>query len=360
MKKCWCGNTELEIYSRDYHKCNVCGTLVCNQDVPKDIYIVSNEEKDLYGKSYWEEKMVQLFGVKNLSEVIDAYLKERAIYWFKYLLKYVKAGNSIAEIGCGIGAFSYLLKQMDFQQIAFELSPDICQYIRTTLQVNVVCGELSNSSQKFNAIVAFDVIEHIIEPEKFIFDLSKKLTQDGIICLQTPVYDEELNYEEMLRDKPRFKSLLIDGEHLYLFSKKSMKLLLNKWGFKYINFETPIFGDDYDMFLFASKSPFNFNSDIDIENILNNLGTGRLTKAMISLRESEISLRSQLAEAGRYLEICEKDRADRLDVINGLVAEIERLRAENDILKKESADNVKNLTKRNAIGVGLEKIFKRR
>ena len=45
-----------------------------------------------------------------LSEVVDLYLTGRVIYWLKNVLKYIKLGADIAEIGCGLGQLQYVLK----------------------------------------------------------------------------------------------------------------------------------------------------------------------------------------------------------------------------------------------------------
>lgn len=110
MIKCWCGNKDLKEYSADYYKCDKCHTLISKHNFQDTIYDVKNEEEDLYGKNYWEVTMTRAAEKNTLSEVGDLYLTGRVIYWLKNVLKYIKLGADIAEIGCGLGQLQYVLK----------------------------------------------------------------------------------------------------------------------------------------------------------------------------------------------------------------------------------------------------------
>ena len=102
MKKCWCGNELTKKYSEHYFVCEKCHTLVSDVDFSENIEHVEDEEKDLYGKNYWEKLMCRLTGKNSLDEVIDYYLQERTLYWIQYLLKYCLPQAKVAEIGAGI------------------------------------------------------------------------------------------------------------------------------------------------------------------------------------------------------------------------------------------------------------------
>lgn len=282
MNKCYCGNDNLNEYSQDYYKCNLCNTLVSKHDF-SDVCNIESEDEDLYGKNYWEEVMVKEADVKNMDELIDLYIPERATYWLKLCLKYIKLGSTVAEVGCGLGQFSYLLKETGFQPTALELSPQICQYIEKNLGLKTICGELSCSNEKYQTIIAMDVFEHLLEPEEFLEECVERLELGGLLVMQMPCYDPQLSYEEMLRTKPRFKHLLVKEQHSFLYSRESIVSLLKKHGFKNVVFEPSFFGDDYDMMLFAAKDSFRLNSDEDINGYLNTVPNGRIVKALIKL-----------------------------------------------------------------------------
>ena len=282
-RECWCGNKIEKKYSQHYFVCENCHTLISDVDFTEKILHVKDEEKDLYGKNYWEEMMCRLSGKKNLDEIIDYYLQERTLYWIQYALKYRLPKAKVAEIGAGLGQMLYLMKQVGYQEIGFELSKEICEYNKKNLGVNMYQGDIGETDNKFDFIMAFDLLEHIIEPEEFLKRCTNHLAASGIICIQTPCYNEKWSYDEMLEKAPRFKNLLTEFQHIHLFSRSSMEKLLREQGFEYINFEPAVFGDDYDMFVFASKTPMKQNTEEEIDTYLNSIPTGRMIKSMISL-----------------------------------------------------------------------------
>ena len=282
VRSCWCGNQELEEYSAQYARCGICQSLVDKKDFRFDPGSVRDDGDDLYGKAYWEVKMLKLTGKKNLDEVVDLYLEERCVYWLKHLLPYLlPEEGSVAEVGCGLGQFSYLLRQAGYRQQAFELSPDICAYIRRTLGVSVVQGELRSEGPAYRCVAAFDVLEHMQDPHAFMDTVSSVLEEDGILFFQTPCYDPALTHAEMLRQKPRFQNLMVEDEHIYLFSRPSVQKLLADHGFRYVEFIPAFFGDDYDMFFAASRQPLRHHTEEEIRQALNRQPNGRLLRAFL-------------------------------------------------------------------------------
>ena len=309
MKKCWCGNEVNQKYSEHYYVCEECHTLVSDVDFSKEIEHVKNEDEDLYGKNYWEKLMCKLTGKNSLDEVIDHYLQERTLYWIQYLLKYRLPEAEVAEIGAGIGQFSYLMKQVGYGQTGFELSEEICKYATQTLNVNMHQGDIADMEKQYDMIVSFYLLENILAPHDFVERCKQHLKEEGIFCFQTPCYNPELSYEEMKEKAPRFQSHLTEFQHINLFSRKSAEKLLREHGFNYINFEPAVFGDDYDMFVFASRVPMKQNSEKEINAYLNSTESGRLIKGMISLY-TQVNEKQKVIEEliayKDYLESCVK------------------------------------------------------
>lgn len=307
MQKCWCGKAVSQKYSEHYYVCNECHTLVSDVDFSKDVEHVENEDEDLYGKNYWEKLMCRLTGKSSLEEVIDYYLQERTLYWIQSLLKYSGGGIRVAEIGAGIGQFCYLMKRAGFKPTGFELSKEICNYAEETLNVDMYQGDIGEVSETFDMIVAFDLLEHIVDPDNFIKRCGKHLKADGIICLQTPCYNPDLSYEDMLEKAPRFQTHLTEFQHINLFSKKAAEKLLRRQGFNYINFEPAVFGDDYDMFVFASREPMKQYGEKEINEYLNSVESGRLIKSMCSLYQQVNEKQKVIEELAAYKNYLEKE-----------------------------------------------------
>lgn len=366
MNKCYCGNDILSEYSSKYYRCDSCNTLVSKHDFTPDVSQVVSEEKDLYGSNYWMNIMVREAGVKDIDELVDLYIPERATYWLKYCLQYLKPGAKVADVGCGLGQFSYMLKVAGFHPVSFELSPQICQYIKQQLGLQAVCGELCSSDEKYQAIIAMDVFEHLIEPEKFLKDCSQRLETDGILVLQMPCYDPECTYEEMLVRKPHFKNLLVEEQHVFLYSRDAIAKLLKKNGFTFVVFEPAFFGDDYDMFLFASKTSFCTNTSEEINEYLNSIPEGRIIKGIFRLfdekNQASAKIRAIDNERNKILQDVDKlnqiikDKEAQVsqfeETARERLTDIYKLTEDNDIIRREADKrlvDIERLTEENKV-----------
>lgn len=337
MKKCWCGNKALEDYSKTYYKCTKCKTLITKHDLQENLYDVENEENDLYGKNYWEVSMTQAAGKSTLSEVVDMYLSERVIYWLKGILKYVKLGADVAEVGCGLGQLQYLLRRVGYEQKAFELSQGVCDFMETQLGVVTHCGPFEPTEKAYDGILAFDLFEHLIEPKQFLEYCVKSLRENGVLCFQTPQYDSAKNYEEMQREKPRFEEQLKAEQHIFLYSKEAITEILRQYGFTNIFFEPAFFGDDYDMFLFASQVPIKINTEKEIDDYLNSVPNGRLVKALITLFDNNRVMQGEYQKA-------DEDRKERLAQIVALEGTLKESEADR-ALRQEQIERLTGMLK---------------
>lgn len=339
MNRCWCGNKQFLSYSTNYDKCPKCYTLISKNDFDEKIYHVEDEEKNLYGKNYWKVKMQEMTNQDSLDGVIDCYINDRVIYWIKYILKYIPINSSVAEIGCGLGQLAYVMKQLGYGQTAYEMSPEICRYVEETLKINILCGEFQKFPGRYDAVLAFDLLEHIAEPVELLNNIKQKLGDDGILCLQMPCYDAELSYEEMQKEKPRFENSMTEYQHVFLYSKESAKKLLQKIGFEYVVFEPACFGDDYDMFLFASKSPLKKLQDKEVKEILNTVEIGRLIKALISLFDEKRKLLNEINE----INIDRKQQLTDITTLTEMVEEKDKQNSEISLSREEILRDVNSL-----------------
>ena len=328
MERCWCRNKNLTIYSNAYNKCEKCNTLISAYSIEDSIYSTENEETDLYGKNYWEVSMTKAAGKNNLSEVVDMYLTERVIYWLKYVLKYVKLGAEVAEIGCGLGQLQYVLKKLGYQQLAFELSGEICHYMEANLGIDTHCGPFEENTRQYDAILSFDLFEHLLQPKVFVDKCNTSLREGGVLCMQTPCYNPDWDYESMLQKGAKFEEQLKEEQHVFLYSKEALSQLLKEKGYTFIKFEPAFFGDDYDMFLFASKEPFVENTEKEIEEYLNAQPNGRLIKAMIALFDERKVLRDKYKNA-------DEDRKARQEQIEILSKRLQESEADRGARQKQ-------------------------
>lgn len=322
---CWCGNKELMVFSDSYKICEKCNTLVSVEGLKSEDIVVKDDERDFYGKNYWDKHQKDELGQPDVYVRTRADLVDRCIHWLRFTLKYKLPPAKVLELGCAHGGFVALLKQAGFEATGLELSPHIVAYARDNFNVTVLCGPIENhdvAPASLDIIFLMDVIEHLSDPFATMDHCFRLLKPDGIVVVQCPRYPEGVSYEDMLaQDDPFLKQLKAD-EHLYLFSRRSIKEFFARLGAEYLEFEPAIFSL-YDMFMVVSRRPFKKHLVGEIENSLTALSTGRFVLAILDLADQRDLLKNQL-------EVVEVDRAARLELIHKLshqLAEIEDDRA---------------------------------
>jgi len=120
--------------------------------------------------------------------------------------------EDVLEIGCGQGHFLRRIKTL-FNAVGIELNPKAIRECEA-LGLQVSGHPLETVSETFNAIVSFEVLEHISDPRAFIENMLRLLRPNGYLLLAVPDpqgYFSEA--EKILLDMP--------PHHVLSFSKKT-------------------------------------------------------------------------------------------------------------------------------------------
>jgi SAM-dependent methyltransferase len=320
---CWCGNDQLSHYSDDYLLCSQCQTLVLLKPVDENVSS-GLDDKSLYGKSYWLEHQVKEFGYSDIFLRARNDLRERCLYWMRFFLKYkIPPGNTL-ELGSAHGGFVALLKWAGFESAGLELSPWVNEYAKQSFQIPVYLGRIENQTiepHSLDAIIMMDVLEHFPDPVTTISYVVKLLKEDGILMIQTPMFQGGKSYEELKATNDPFLIQFKVPEHIHLFSQDSVQQLLQSCGLEKIAFERAIFSQ-YDMFLVASRSSLTIHTQEEIETSLLTSPGGRLILALLDkdteanlLQEqwaaAEMDRTARLEQIHQYKEMLEDSEADR-------------------------------------------------
>jgi SAM-dependent methyltransferase len=135
--------------------------------------------------------------------------------------------KNLLDIGCSNGFFLELAKQKGLEIYGTEFGKNQINYLKKNLTKNIYASERELVGKvKFDIITAFDVIEHLQEPEAFIKNCSKLLKEDGLLVIMTMVLDSWC-YRTF---KGRVSWL--GDQHLFYFSSNTFKILLERNGFK--------------------------------------------------------------------------------------------------------------------------------
>lgn len=175
----------------DIHKCNSCDThfIIPEKDI-KYIYdkIYSNTNTSGYDRYYNYAQTI-----KKINDPLKYLAYNESTYFPVYEFLRNKKNLKILEVGCGYGYLSYSLNKAGFNVKAIDIAEKAIQFAKENLgnfyyQMNI--NEFSNqANEKFDLIIATEVIEHLEDPNDFIENCIRLLDENGHILVTTPNKD---------------------------------------------------------------------------------------------------------------------------------------------------------------------------
>lgn len=146
----------------------------------------------------------------------------------------------LLDIGCGYGFFLQEMKVRGWKVEGLEIAEVGREYTKDKWAIPVhsqPLEDLALSPNLFDAITLFYVIEHIIDPLTLLKEVKRILKPAGLVLLRWP---HSTPLVKMLGPLSQKLDLYHTPYHLYDFSPKTIKILLNLGGFEKI--ETTIGG----------------------------------------------------------------------------------------------------------------------
>lgn len=220
----YCCNIEPVLIHRDKNynmfnckKCRLIFTipLFNSQTIYNNNYFFE-EYKNIYGKTYEEDR-------DNIRKLAERRLK---------IIKKYKNSGKLLDFGAGLGFFSEYCEENGFKTLSIDISDFAVNYIKEKLGLEALCADYSyfeKSTDSYDVITSFYVIEHIKDFEKLIFLFSSHLNKGGCLALSTPNASGisiVRNFKEYIKKHPE--------DHYRIFSPNFLKNLLKKYGFKNI------------------------------------------------------------------------------------------------------------------------------
>jgi len=135
----------------------------------------------------------------------------------------------LLEVGCGHGEVLLEARKRGFRVSGVEISAHAAAIANARLGIPAVSvgaiDTLSLARDRFGAVLAADVIEHVRDPVAWLLRIHELLIPNGILLLITPSLDS------WTRRFLRSRWMEYKVEHLYYFSAASIRLLLERCGF---------------------------------------------------------------------------------------------------------------------------------
>jgi len=214
-----CNNKEIDKFSIKYEKQD-CAVVLCH--VCKFHFIPPFYRKKIDYTKYKSKEVAQ--AVKDA----DVWIKiQRNKLRYQLIHRYKKKG-SVYDVGVGFGHFILTGKLLGHEVYGVELSQANVDFVRNDLLLDVENNNFLDVSEdkKYDIVTLWDVLEHIDAGDKIIEKASRIMKSGGFIFLQVPQIDS-------------FFAKLLNGawwamglDHVNYFSKKTIKQLLSKYGFR--------------------------------------------------------------------------------------------------------------------------------
>jgi SAM-dependent methyltransferase len=146
------------------------------------------------------------------------------------LLQY-KRGGWLLEIGCANGLFLDAMRRVEGWQVqGVEISESAVRSARERLGLQVFQGTLADAhygDDRFDAVVMWDVLEHVHDPQETLCEIRRVLKHDGVLLLRLPLLD--------CWDRRLFGRYWIGWDaprHLTTFSLRTLQRMLCQTGFE--------------------------------------------------------------------------------------------------------------------------------
>lgn len=139
-------------------------------------------------------------------------------------------GGELLEIGAAYG-FSLNMARDYFERVAgVEINKDACDYSRKRFDLELHHGDflkIEFQENEFDAVVSWATFEHLQTPHLYIEKISRLLKKGGIFALTTVDIDGMI---PRLR-KSKWRQIH-PPSHVSYFSRKTLTLLLERYGFR--------------------------------------------------------------------------------------------------------------------------------
>ena len=220
--------------------------------------MVTLEERDKLEKMLEPEEYLQYTAYKNFLQI------RRLNLIVEQVLSYVRRRQSnqfkILELGCGIGAISFPLSSLGYEVVGIDIDPNSISEcnIRNSFpnaKYVVADAETVDLKEKFDVVIASEVLEHCPRPYKVLETLDRHLRPDGIgivtvpngYCLSELIFSrlfQKIGIHSLFHKLPRklytlltgsptpYYSLNVSCHHIHFFSFRRFFKLLSSHGFK--------------------------------------------------------------------------------------------------------------------------------
>jgi len=186
--------------------------------------------QDIYNKVYVSGGLYQPH-LKQLEEIRTLGASRQGFYRNHMFLKRFKPANGdrLLEVGCGVGAFLVAARNAGWMAEGVDLSEEALQASASVHGIPVHHGTLetvSLTNAPYAALVCWEVMEHLVQPSRFLARARELLSPGGLFVCSVPNEGSKV---------PRYVKQLgaasVPPIHLNFFDRQSLTRLFEQNGF---------------------------------------------------------------------------------------------------------------------------------
>ena len=204
-------------------QCRRCGLVYANPRAPEAAILAR------YSREYFWNEYLPAVGAPG-GRVDLPFLDRRHAAMLRVIGSRAQGGRLLLEVGTGAGLFLKAAERAGWDVAGLELSEDGATFARETLQLDVRTERaeaMSFEAGSFDVAVMFDVIEHLFDPRGVLESTRRALRPGGLFVVTTPNFDA-LSRVVLGVDW----AVLSPLEHLYYFTERTLRLMLEAAGFR--------------------------------------------------------------------------------------------------------------------------------
>jgi SAM-dependent methyltransferase len=192
----------------------------------------SDDVDSLYRPEYFKKDYHCGTSEKTYTQEIET-MRQGFRPYLSLIQKFFPQGRYL-EIGCAGGATLAEARDRGFDTIGVELSPEMAEWGRKNLNLDIRAGKLEQQhflDNSFDVVYLGDVIEHLLKPKEVLQEIRRVLKPGGIVVLAYPM---ELNH--IVPHLRRFFRLQRQSPnkpyHLFYYTTRTLRRFLEHCGFE--------------------------------------------------------------------------------------------------------------------------------
>jgi ubiquinone/menaquinone biosynthesis C-methylase UbiE len=148
-----------------------------------------------------------------------------------FLRSEVHAGDRALDVGCGAGEFTAALASDGLSVVGVDVADAALERARARhpevdFRLVPIDGPMPFADNEFSVVWASEVIEHVADTARWLSEVRRVLAPAGRLLVTTPSHGR---LRVFAGGVDRFSEPL--GDHLHLYTKRSLRALLHDFGF---------------------------------------------------------------------------------------------------------------------------------